>query len=533
MTTTTRSDATPARGAARPRVARPTTMSVLALTLFETRRLLRHPALLAALAAYAAQWIHTAATSSDRYPVLHDEARFGQVPLLFLAVGTFLAVHLSVLRPARDGTAEAYSVLVVAPWRRTTAHLLSVLPAAAVAGALAGARIGYLAAQPGAVGGPSVGEMATGPLVVLLAGVLAVCLARFASSVAAGLLVLAALGVLTVAGALNGSARWRWLAPIAFEDEFLPPLPSNLLYRPAGLHLAYLLGVTAALGVLSLLRAGLRGRLVQAALAAALVSVVATAAGQLRPLPNAVATARDTAATEPAAVQECSTIRAVTYCAFPEFIDRRAQWSEVADRILDRLPSSARSGHYFVRQHIDPAVFASGGVVPPAPVNRWAADDQNARTPDAVVAGTEWGQGSDSAHTATIGFAAAFAHRAVAGDPATATAVTKVCGARGVVVLWLAAQATPETKSALRSHASRSYGGLTTFSPLNANVGLVVDRNAVDLALALIDQPTTRTASEIKQSWRTLTDADTSLEQAAEILGGPAPRAAAEGTAPC
>lgn len=535
MTTTdTRADRTAAPGPAGTEDPRSPIAALLALALCETRRLLRHPALLIALAAYVAQWLYTSmATDADRYPVLHDEARSGQVLLLFLAAGTFLAVHLAVLRPARDNTDELYGVQVLEPWRRTAAHLLSVIPAGVIAAALAVARIAYLATRPGAVSRPAVSELATGPLVVLLAGVLAVCLAGLTRSVAAGPLALAALGVMTVIGALNGTAQSRWLALVAFEDEFRETVPSSLLYRPAGLHLAYLLCCTATLGVLALWRSQRRGWVIHVALAAALLGTLATAAGQLRPLPHSVAAARSTAKTAPATVQKCATTGSVTYCAFPEYLGRRTQWAQVADRILEQLPESAKQSHYSVRQHISPEAFASEGMAPPAPVERWAQDDQRAHTPGAVIAGTEWGPSSDSGNSAVIGFAAAFAYRATVGNPANDGAVAKVCGARGLVVLWLAAQATPQTTSALRDHASRSYGGLTTFSPLNANAGLVVQRDAVNMTLILIDRPTAETAAQIKQSWTTLTDSRTSLDQAARILGVPAPKTATEEAGPC
>lgn len=542
MTTTdTRTGRTPAPGPADADTSRPSTVALLALTRCETRRLLRHPALLIALAAYAAHWLHTStATDADRYPVLHDEARSGQVPLLFVAVGTFLAVHLAALRPGRDDTDELYGVQVLEPWRRTTAHLLSVIPAAVVAAALATARIAHLATRPGAVSRPAISELATGPLVVLLAGVLAVCLARLTGSVAAGPLALAALGVLTVVGALNGTARARWLAPIAFEDQFRATVPSDLLHRPAGLHLAYLLCCTTTLGVLALWHSeralwhnGRRSRLIYVALVAALLGVLATAAGQLRPLPHSVAAARAAAKTAPATAQKCATAGSVTYCAFPEYLGRRTQWARVTEQILRQLPESVKESHYYVRQHIAPEAFAPEGTTPPAPVERWARDDRRAHTPGAVIVGTEWGPASDGGNSAVIGFAAAFAHRAVSGGPADADAVAKVCGARGIVTLWLAAQATPGTAAALRDHASRSYGGFTTFSPLNANAGLVVPRGAVDMTLTLVDRPTGKTAARIKQSWTTLTDSRTSLDEAARIMGIPAPRPTSEEAGPC
>ncbi|MEV3858710.1 ABC transporter permease [Streptomyces sp. NPDC050095] len=487
-----------------------------------------------ALALYLALWLYTSmATDADRYPVLHDAARSGQVPLLFLAAGVFLAVHLAVLRPTRDNTGELYEVQVLQPWRRTAAHLLSVVPAAVLAAVLAVARIVYVATRPGAVSRPAISELATGPLVVLLAGTLAVCLAKLTDSVAAGPLVLAALGVLTIIGALNGTVQARWLAPIAFEDQFRPTVPSNLLYRPSGLHLVYLLCCAAGLGAVALWRSSGRSRIFRVAAAAALLGVVATAALQLRPLPPSITAARTTAQSAPSSAQKCATTNSVTYCAFPEYLGRRTQWAPVANHILDRLPGAVRRGHYYVRQHLSPEAFTSEGMAPPAPVGQWAKDDEHARTPGAAVVGTEWGPSSDGGNSAVIGFAATFAYRAVAGTPPGDGAVAKACGARGLVVLWLAAQATPETKAALRDHASRSSGAFTTFSPLNGNAGLVVQRDAVDMALTLTDRPMDKTAAQVRQSWTALTAPGTSLAQAADLLGLPAPQPTSAEGGPC
>ena len=69
-----------------------------------------------------------------------------------------------------------------------------------------------------------------------------------------------------------------------------------------------------------------------------------------------------------------------------------------------------------------------------------------------------------------LGFAMRFANRVV---PGRAEKYGEICGARAVTVLWLAAQATPETADALRSVDASSWGGISASnSGSNDSVGV-------------------------------------------------------------
>ncbi|MHC5905896.1 ABC transporter permease [Streptomyces sp. S6] len=515
---------------------------VRALARTEARRLLEHPALLGSLALCLGLWIYTTAVSgSTDYPVLHDEDRYLQSQLLVLAAGTFLAMHLAVLRPAREDTDAWFQALVLQPWQRAAAHLLAVIPAVVLTTVLVGARMLWLSLLPGAVGSPSPGELAAGPASVLLAGTLAVLIGTITTSVAAGPIVLGLVGIATVVAGLAPFSGWRWWGPVALEDSSHSSLPSGLLYRPAGRHLLYLLLLAAAVAVAAVLRSGLRTRAVHVTFALALAGAVTAGAVQSRPTPNSVTAAREHALKSPADEQRCVHQGQFTYCAYPEFVDRHRQWSKVVEGVLRRAPERLRAEKYAVRQHVGSFTKSTGLSRVQIPLDSWAEDDRRAGTPGAVVVGTDWGNGSDSGDDATIGLAVAFAERLVEGnapeDSGTRQggpvggAGSMVCGSRGVVMLWLAAQATRETGSALRSQLDRSFGGLVHFG----NLTMIRTRRAdAETALRLLDQPAAQVGNKVSRHWDELTAPDTTSAQAARLLGvhAPATSDADEGEAP-
>ncbi|MDX3385346.1 ABC transporter permease [Streptomyces niveiscabiei] len=515
---------------------------IRALARVEARRLLKHPALLGSLALCLGLWIYTTVVSgSTDYPVLHDEDRYLQSQLLVPAAGTFLAMHLAVLRPSREDTDAWFQALVLQPWQRAVAHLLAVIPAVVLTALLGGARMLWLSLLPGAVGSPSPSELATGPALVLLAGTLAVLTGMITRSVAAGPIVLGLVGIATVVAGLAPFSGWRWWGPVALEDSSRSSLPSGLLYRPAVWHLLYLLLLAAAVAVVAVLRSGLRTRVVQVAFALALVGAVAAGAIQLRPTPDSVTAAREHALKSPADEQRCVHQGQLTYCAYPEFVDRHQQWSKVVEGVLRWAPERVRAEKYTVRQHVGPFTESTGLSRIQIPVDSWAEDDRRAGTPGAVVVGTDWGNGSDSGDDATIGLATAFAERLVEGSAPEGSGTRQggpvggvesmVCGSRSVVMLWLAGQATQETGTALRSQLDRSFGGLVHFGKLT----MIRTRRAdAETALRLLDQPTNQVGNKVNRHWDELTDPDTTSAQAAQLLGVRAPAAptADEGEAP-
>ncbi|MEO3972761.1 ABC transporter permease [Streptomyces sp. CAU 1734] len=505
--------------------------AVRALAAAEAYRLLRHPLILGTLVVCSGLWIHeTALSPVVHYPVLQYEDRALQLQLLLPAAGVFLAAHRAVLRPVRDGTGAWFDTLAVEPWQRAAALLLALLPVTGLVTLTAGARTLWLVLLPESVGSPSPAELATGPAAVLLAGVLAVLTGTLSRSPAMGPLVLGAAGIVTVAAQINPSpsASLRWLMVVVI-DEGHQGLPARLLGRPAALHLLYLVLLAAVLGTAVLLLSGARGPGVRIAAALALAGTVAAGAAQLRPLSPSVAEARTRVEHFPSPGQRCVREGRVTYCAFPEFLDRHRQWSGVAERILSRVPERVLREGYTVRQRIAP--LTGPGVVLDVPplLEAWAADDRRAGTPGAAVVGTEWGVGSDGASDAVGGFASEFAHRVITAGPsggsAEAGAMPLICGGRGVVAVWLAAQATPETRTALRSTLGRSSGDGVGFGGVLATVDF--GREEAEAAMRLLDLPGDGVAERVARHWDELTAAGTTLPRAAGLLGGSAREPAA------
>jgi hypothetical protein len=505
--------------------------AVFALARVESVCLLRHPALLAATSLYAAFWISDLATGDDahRFPVLQDESWFIHLPLLLVAAGVLLAANQGALRSHRNSTEPTYEVLVVGRAQRLCAHLLSLLPATLLSLLLTVARIGYLAGQPGAVGEVRPLELLAGPLCVLLAGVVGVLLSTFARSAAIAPMVLVGLGMLTFVGALNTGSEWRWLGLLAFENENAAPLPTVLVDRPAAAHLLWLVALTALLSAAAVLRAGGRGAALKAVAALALAGALAAGFTQTGGISPAAADKRVAFTEHPAAQQNCTTRNGITYCAFPGFEKWTEEWGKVTEGVLRYVPRDmARSG-YAVRQRVFPAGgTSSDGVAPP--LESWTHDDAAAGTPGAVTVGTDWSDGAtggDGRSDAVTGFAAEFAYRVVTGKVPDQPRLSMVCGARAVLVLWLAGEATPGTQDALRSMRDRTFGGGLSMPLLNSAAGFSFEPRAAAFAFDLIDHPAERSTAAITANWAELTAPGTSVDRAAELLGVKAPEAVA------
>ncbi|MER6916647.1 ABC transporter permease [Streptomyces sp. NPDC000594] len=516
--------------------------TTLALARLESRLLLRHPAFLGNLLLCAAVLLRTALTGAADHPVLHDADRALQLPLLLPAAGVLLATHLAVLRPARDTTHGWYAALTLPRHRRTAAHLLAVLPATAVTAALAALWTGWLALRPGAVGTPSPAELATGPAVVALAGALAVLLGSLTTAVATAPAVLVLVAAATMAGALL-DPDWRWWTPVVFASPGHEALPSGLLHRPATAHLLYLLALTVAVGCAALLRTGPRPRRLLALTALALAVTTAAGTVQSRPAPAELLAARERAAYAPSGEQRCVRDGRITYCAFPEFLERHEQWAEVVHGVLRRVPERVRERPYAVRQHITPYTESSEPVLDAGPVDRWAEDDRRAGTEGAVAVGTAWGSGDDTATDTVSGFAAEFARRVVVGPhdsadgphdgtgPADGRRPEQLCGGRALVTVWLAAQATPDTAPALRDRMRRSFG--QTVFGFGPYIGVSTEDTDAETALRLLRHDPDRVAMAVREHWDELTDPATRSDRAARLLGVEAPERPVDPESPC
>jgi hypothetical protein len=497
-----------------------------ALARVEAVRLLRHPVTIVAVALFLVPWCYELAVNgSGRYPVLQDEDREIQLAGVLLLGGAALIVaNLAVLRAHRHRTDALYDVLALPPPWRIGGYLLALVPFTVVTAVLVVVRIGVFAASPGAAGTANPWELAVTPVAVLLLGAVGIMLARLVRSVVVAPLALVALAAATVAG-VTGSPRLAWVLPAAVAYEPMP-LPVDLMNRPVAAHLAYLAGLLALTIVVALAGSGVRGRHLAVAAAAGLSITVAAGAAQFLPVPAEVTAARIAATDRPAGQQTCRAIDQVTYCAFAGFTPWVSGWDAVVRGVLRRLPEAEARRPFAVRQRVWAHNYPTGGYSAGpedfrARADAWRRDDSAAGTPNSVPVGTTWGDGRSA-----VGLAGLVAYETL--TRAGAGAFGSMCGARAVLVAWLAGQATPDTADGLREVDEESWGGVS-FAETSFHTGVSVSDREMSVALALLERPADEVAALVLRSWPELSAAGTTTERAGEIFGLPVPPQLPEG----
>lgn len=497
--------------AAGQHTAGPRPPSWLPLTVQYVVLLCRHPAVIAGVVLAVAPWVLQLLTrpQADDFADLTSSSHTVQYPALTIAAGTYLAAHLLAGRARRHHTDEAEAVLSLPRWHRGAALCAATTAPALLALVLALARVAVLSAQPGAVGTVQPGHLLTVPALILLAGALGVALGAVVPSAAVAFVAVAGWGVVTMVGLVSHSPL-RWLAPVAGEDTVVnPPLPSHLVQQPQWWHLAWLLTLTALAVLVGLIcvaaatttqggrgyRELRRRRLLPVAAGVVTLLAFTCAAVQLRS-PTAAASAQLAAArTAPAAqpgLQTCQVREQVTYCAFEEFTAQIDAWEQVVQAQLsvtgDALSSSRSAGDaaddaaggtagevalgsanesvlgaagpLVVRQHI-PLRTDGNGFPQQLPVQQWNADEAASGTGAgaAIPVSTRWSAGGlDSyAEQDVFDFSATLAARLVTAQP-LGTGNQMLCGARGALSLWLAAQAIAGTRRALATIQAHTSG---------------------------------------------------------------------------
>ncbi|MEU1178036.1 ABC transporter permease [Streptomyces sp. NPDC005820] len=487
--------------------------AVLALARFETRDLLTQIQILFFFVLYLFLVILQMVRQEgmDDYPILNMADRDTQaVPPLF-ALAVLVCVNAAALRSRKHGTVQQFDVLAMDPWRRTLAHILSVVPFAALTAVLVLVQYTREALKPGAIGHGSLGELAVGPLTVLLAGIVGVLLARvLPSSFAPILFVIAFYLVMVVASELATQGKgwaWQWLSPITLNS--LPsgePVPSDLLGRPAGWHALYLLGLCAAVACAGLLLTGGRTRAVKAATALALATTVAGVIGQV-PHTAALETARKVASETPLKVQSCTKDDGSTYCSFPEWNGTRDDWSGVVRRVRSLAGGTASTRPLTIRQRID----VTGGVEQDTSLTALS-------TPGEVTVGTHWGGNR------VPEFAVGVATVLVTGTEEATT--EELCDeARAVTIMWLALGADPTPLATFQDVRLNDSieGSDVILAPTN---GFVLSAAQTKVVRELLDRPRAEITERVKTHWTELTSPSTTTAQAAKLLGVPVPKEA-------
>lgn len=488
------------------------TGSVLALARFEARELLLQIPVLV----FTALYVGVVAVGlmrqegMDDFPVLHRVDRETQTAPLLLAIALLVCANAAALRSRKHGTVQQFDVLAMEPWRRTLAHLLSVVPFTALTAVVVAAEFTREALKPGAIGHGSLGELAVGPLSVLLAGITGVLLARVVPSSFAPILFVVAVYVLIVTASAAAGSDDAWVSrlsaipvsDIAGGDD---PVPSGLLGRPAAWHALYLAGLCALLSCAALLFSGGRTRAVRAATALALAATTAGVIGQVPRDTEALEAARKTASTTPQKVQSCTTYGRSTYCAFPEWNGVRDDWARVVDRVQSAAGGTAAETRLTVRQRVD----TSGGIevdssLAPSP------------TPAEVTVGTRWGGNR------VPEFAVGVATVLVAGSE---DAAQDFCDARPVTIMWLVLGTDPtplSTFTKLRLDDT-TIGSGHVLAPTN---GLSLTAQQTAVVRELLTRPRAQVSTQVKTHWSELTSSKTSTAEAARLLGVAAPEGA-------
>ncbi|MBB4714187.1 ABC transporter permease [Streptomyces luteogriseus] len=475
--------------------------AVLALALFESRRLLTRIPVLLAFAVYLGWTVWRSGRAWGDYPALQDADRATQNAPLLVGLAVLLSVNQAALRSRRYGTERHFAVLLLPHWCRTVAHALSVVAAALVTAVCVAGQFGREALRPGAIGQGSVGELLVGPLTVLLSGLAGLLLAVLVRSVlAAPLLVVFGLFLFAFFSSTSDDAS-RWLLP-AVGEATSNTLPSDLMGRPAGWHALYLAGLALTLGLVAVLAAGGRKPAVLAgtagALAMTLVGGVAQSGGDSPQLVKA----RESATVHPEQVQTCVRRDGSTYCAFPDWGPRVGDWAAVVDRVRSLAGGGAHEQDVVVRQRVDARYGLSGdGALMPL------------ERPYEVTVGTQWGGNR------VPEFSAAVAGVLIAGDE---KAATSICDARIIPLMWLAVGWESDPLDALRRvRLDDSITGSAMV--LQPTSGLSMTVAQTEVLRALLDLPRGEAGARVKDRWRELTAPKVTAARAAALLDLPAP----------
>ncbi|MFC8668909.1 ABC transporter permease [Streptomyces sp. NPDC057199] len=483
--------------------------AVFALARFEARELRMTVSFLGIAALYIAWIVWQSTQSQGDYPVLQDVDRATQTMPMLVGLAVMLGVNRAVVRSHRHDTDRHFDALVVEPWRRTVAHALSIVPAVLFTAVCVLVQFTWAALKPGAAGHGSPAELAVGPLTVLLFGALGVLFARLVRSVFAApvILVLLLFGMLFVAPS-SGSNWTSWLVPVVTESGS-SPFPSDLLGRPAGWHVLYLVGLVLLAALVAVLVSGGRTTVVKAAVAGSLALTLVGAVGQSGGTPAGSTPARERATNSPAKVQSCLKHGGSTYCAFPEWTGRTADWAEVVDRVQNLAGGSAGGERLTVRQRVDATYgLTSDTAISPA------------TTPGQVTVGTAWGGNR------VPEFAAAVASVLVAGNE---KAGSEVCDARMVTIMWLALGGESDPMTALRNVRldDSVSGSAIVLSPTES---MSMSAEQTRIVVELLKKPRYSVVGKVKANWTELTSPKTPTARVAELLGVPAADKSAVGT---
>ena len=573
------------RAAPRSHARRRHRSPVVALARAEGRRLVRHPIVLASIPFCAGTFV---LVTWNHAPVLSRDDILTGLALLPFAGAVLLAAHLAATRSHRHGTDELYESAATTAAQRTAGHLASLLWPAGLSLVLVGAALLYLMAL-GPVGRPDPVELLAGPSLVLFGGTLGVALSRCWRAALAGpvgVVAIAAMQIFLVWQTSAGRAEndpnpVRWLGPwvpIAVSGD-----PAReLVIRPSGWHLVFIVSVALLFGGIALLRAGVRAHAV-AATAGALALILVAGSAQVRAPTGAQRKALADFLVHPELYQVCQTRAGVRFCAYRGYAGWIDRWVAAVTPVISRVPSRSRPRDIQIVQTL--SVYGSD--VSEAELKGTPAGAQFGYNPtvddlgSAISPGNEWGRGTYEGgeelamdlivaaeavglprRPQDVRLTATEAKRILAGyDPSERADAAKQIHAggawdyctsngqaRAVVAMWLAAQATSRTESTFRRVLVRDpYGIQVVRSGGDVNV-----RNGQDFtfggpllgeletiqyelptfnfpvqwgkteaayALQLLNQPAAQVSEALSRNWALLTAPTTTTDELVQVMG--------------
>ncbi|MFI0419822.1 hypothetical protein [Spongiactinospora sp. 9N601] len=483
-----------------------------ALLRFEALRLLRSPVLwAAALAVLGLRTFNTWNWLADMSVETIDSA----YAALLIAATTLILANLAATRDRRRGLPESLGALPGTARQRTLAVTVA---AAGTGAAVTGLTLGVhllaraILARPVA-GRFDVYEVLGGIAATALFAVAGVAVGRWVPSLIAGPLALAVLGYLS----FFNIALWKggWLAPMVAV-----PGP-EWGQRPSQAHAVYLAAVVVVIGVLGVLRHGVRPVPVVAGTAALAVAVAAGGVVLRDAPPSPWETYPPDLPAPPGydhAAQVCREGGAVTVCAFPDYQAWIPEWRKVAQPVAAAVPPQAKNAIPLIRQETPARPDTRDDARPTARVWGMLPRPGAAETPRPYLAGL-------------IAATVTGLREGTPGERWAAEA-GRECAAHGqartVVALWLAGQREPLLPAG-EVRVPLGEGLVIAASQLG---GVRYGEAESSYARRLLAVPDAK--QRIWAEWDRLTDPRTTLEEALPVLGLRAefPIARAEGR-PC
>jgi hypothetical protein len=435
--------------------------AVVVLGRREARLLHKHPAILIGLVVLP--WLLLmAGTSTDTDLTVDDRATV--VIIVPFAWAILVAAALGVLRSRRHGADELAASLPMPMSSRTAGHLLGVMTVLPLAVAYM-ALIVAVGSMRG-TGTPRLAAIAAGPLLVVGAAMLGVATARWLPRTAAAYGICIATGILQV-NLWHQHPTWRWLHFLPYSD--IQDDYRELSIGRDGRHLVWLVGGAILVAAIALARSR-RGRSTVVLALIATVLLAASGYAQVRPLSAAAIEKQRARLEAPAALQECVLEDGVRLCAWPRLRAVRDTWHNAVVGVQRALPPVATPLEVVmhpwidartvidpdVARAVDPSVvFGRDAVVhagfdPVASAAEQTALAYRAALTRLGLPDTVWwrdaGRGSAAWRTVQLNLKDPDTHRRLA-IPSALTTCSAGGEARAVLAAWLAAQATPATRT--------------------------------------------------------------------------------------